>query len=101
MALVAEWGNMGWLGLTDIVQSMVHIEKPENRAAQSERLLCYAAGVSFGSAWDPVILPVFKTGARRVRPVEGVFDSHTLPPYFFATESTEDLWVFQSEPALL
>jgi len=27
-----------------------------------------------------VILPVFKTGERRVRPVAGAFDSHTLPP---------------------
>jgi hypothetical protein len=34
-----------------------------------------------GSEWDPVILPVFKTGARRLRGVEGVFDSHTLPPF--------------------
>ncbi len=33
-----------------------------------------------GSEWDPVILPVFKTGARHLRGVEGVFDSHTLPP---------------------
>jgi hypothetical protein len=33
-----------------------------------------------GSAWGPVILPVFKTGARQVRPVVGAFDSHTLPP---------------------
>ena len=33
-----------------------------------------------GSAWDPVILPVFKTGARHPRGVAGVFDSHTLPP---------------------
>ena len=35
---------------------------------------------SHGSAWGPVILPVFKTGARRLRDVVGVFDSHTLPP---------------------
>jgi hypothetical protein len=35
-----------------------------------------------GSEWDPVILPVFKTGARHLRGVEGVFDSHTLPPLF-------------------
>ncbi len=27
-----------------------------------------------------MILPVFKTGERRVRPVSGAFDSHTLPP---------------------
>jgi hypothetical protein len=27
-----------------------------------------------------VILPVFKTGARHLRGVVGVFDSHTLPP---------------------
>jgi len=33
-----------------------------------------------GSAWDPVILPVFKTGAWHLRGVMGVFDSHTLPP---------------------
>lgn len=33
-----------------------------------------------GSEWDPVILPVFKTGARHLRDVLGVFDSHTLPP---------------------
>ena len=33
-----------------------------------------------GSEWDPVILPVFKTGARHLRGAEGVFDSHTLPP---------------------
>src|SRR5437868_8117062 len=36
--------------------------------------------VHHGSEWDPVILPVFKTGARHLRGVEGVFDSHTLPP---------------------
>jgi hypothetical protein len=35
-----------------------------------------------GSAWDPVILPVFKTGAWHLRGVMGVFDSHTLPPSF-------------------
>ncbi len=35
-----------------------------------------------GSEWDPVILPVFKTGARHLRGAEGVFDSHTLPPNF-------------------
>jgi predicted RNA-binding Zn-ribbon protein involved in translation (DUF1610 family) len=29
-----------------------------------------------------VILPVFKTGARRLRDVAGAFDSHTLPPSF-------------------
>jgi len=29
-----------------------------------------------------VILPVFKTGARHLRDVLGVFDSHTLPPIF-------------------
>ena len=29
-----------------------------------------------------MILPVFKTGARHLRGVEGVFDSHTLPPDF-------------------
>jgi hypothetical protein len=29
-----------------------------------------------------VILPVFKTGDRQVRPVDGAFDSHTLPPIF-------------------
>jgi hypothetical protein len=33
-----------------------------------------------GSEWDPVILPVFKTGACQARPGRGVFDSHTLPP---------------------
>lgn len=33
-----------------------------------------------GSAWGPVILPVFKTGGRHLRDVVGVFDSHTLPP---------------------
>jgi len=27
------------------------------------------------------MLPVFKTGERRVHPVSGVFDSHTLPPF--------------------
>ena len=37
----------------------------------------------FGSAWGPVILPVFKTGGRRVCPVAGAFDSHTLPPFVF------------------
>ena len=36
-----------------------------------------------GSAWGPVILPVFKTGARRLRDVVGAFDSHTLPPIVF------------------
>ncbi len=36
-----------------------------------------------GSAWGPVILPVFKTGARRLRDVVGAFDSHTLPPGSF------------------
>ena len=35
-----------------------------------------------GSAGGPVILPVFKTGARHLRGVVGVFDSHTLPPLF-------------------
>ena len=34
----------------------------------------------YGSEWDPVILPVFKTGACQARPGRGVFDSHTLPP---------------------
>lgn len=34
-----------------------------------------------GSAWGPVIPPVFKTGARHLRGVVGVFDSHTLPPF--------------------
>ena len=29
-----------------------------------------------------MILPVFKTGERQVRPVFGAFDSHTLPPSF-------------------
>jgi hypothetical protein len=33
-----------------------------------------------GSEGGPVILPVFKTGERQVRPVSGAFDSHTLPP---------------------
>jgi hypothetical protein len=33
-----------------------------------------------GSACGPVIVPVFKTGGRRLRDVVGVFDSHTLPP---------------------
>jgi len=42
-------------------------------------LAIYNANIR-GSAWDPVILPVFKTGARHLRDVLGVFDSHTLPP---------------------
>jgi hypothetical protein len=33
-----------------------------------------------GSAWDPVILPVFKTGGRFAMRTAGAFDSHTLPP---------------------
>jgi hypothetical protein len=32
--------------------------------------------------WDPVILPVFKTGGRQVCPVDDLFDSDTLPPEF-------------------
>ncbi len=43
-----------------------------------------------GSAWDPVILPVFKTGARRVRPVVGAFDPHTLPP--FVLNQLDSFW---------
>ena len=39
-----------------------------------------------GSAWGPVILPVFKTGGRRVCPVAGAFDSHTLPPMFLTAQ---------------
>jgi len=39
-------------------------------------------GPEYGSAWGPVILPVFKTGAWHLRGVMGAFDSHTLPPNF-------------------
>ena len=37
-----------------------------------------------------MILPVFKTGERQVRPVSGAFDSHTLPPFVFIP-GTQDL----------
>jgi hypothetical protein len=46
---------------------------------------CCAAVLPRGSAWGPVIPPVFKTGARHLRGVVGVFDSHTLPPLFSMT----------------
>ena len=45
---------------------------------------------SFGSAWGPVTLPVFKTGARHLCGVVGVFDSHTLPPYISRICKTDE-----------
>ena len=36
-----------------------------------------------GSACDPVIVPVFKTGGRQANPVAGGFDPHSLPPVCF------------------
>ena len=48
-----------------------------------KRVLVYNHSSGHGSACSPVIAPVFKTGGRRVNPVFGAFDSHTLPPCIF------------------
>ena len=51
-----------------------------------------------GSAWGPVILPVFKTGGRHLRDVVGVFDSHTLPP--ISAMYAQHMAVFAQAPSL-
>ena len=58
------------------------IQSPRRWQKHTSDLLKHTSynGFQCGSAWDPVILPVFKTGARHLRDVVGVFDSHTLPP---------------------
>jgi len=49
--------------------------------AETEAQKCFVRLGSDGSAWGPVILPVFKTGGCQACPGDGAFDSHTLPPY--------------------
>jgi hypothetical protein len=44
-----------------------------------------------GSACGPVIAPVFKTGGRRVNPVTGGFDPHSLPPFFNNLQTSKSL----------
>ena len=54
------------------LQAYARMSTPANMGAQPDW--------QRGSAWGPVILPVFKSGDSALREPSGGFDSHTLPP---------------------
>src|SRR5690348_1948557 len=58
-------------GFSCTVMDIISVPKRQKTARVEKRR---------GSAWGPVILPVFKTGGRQACPGDGVFDSHALPP---------------------